>query len=199
LMGLIFGLGLLYVRALANSAVSGHVRVADDSLTFVRPASLAILPAAIAAAGFAFGAISLFAPAWSGERFGLSGGVGPLALWAGVVGASSVAWLATQLWALRLPVGLTVSEHGLSGLRGGADVRIPWERVEAVKVESGRAGAQLVVTAVGGSAVAVQAAHLGSDPNVVAAVLEHFWTYPEHRCLLGDAREAIRLVEDALA
>jgi len=199
LMGVIFCLALLYVRGLVRAADPGHVRVAEGSLRFVRPASVAILPAAMSAAGAAFGVISLFAPAWSGERFGLSGGAGPMALWAGAVGVASTVWLAMQLWALRLPTGLAVSAAGLDGVRGGADARVAWEMIDAVHAEPSGTGARLAITVTGGSVLALHAHEIGSDPNVVAAIIDHFLTHPEDREALSNARQAIRLVEAALA
>ena len=45
------------------------------------------------------------------------------------------------------------------------------------------------------AAVAVDAHYLGSDPAIVAAVIQHYLDRPGQRSLLGDGVEAIRAVE----
>lgn len=196
-VGVVLGLIALYVRALVGAAVRGSVRVGEDGLRFVRPRSVAALPTAMGLAAAILGAVSFFAPAWTGETFGLSDGVGTPSLWAGVATLGGVVGLVIEAWSLHLSTGLGVDESGLVGVRGGADVRLPWERLESASVVTSSTGACLAITAVGGWAVTIQAPQIGSDPNVVAAIIEHFRTHPDDREALGDAREAIRRVEAA--
>jgi hypothetical protein len=199
LLGMVFCLAMLYMRALVGAAVRGSVRVAEGDLRFVRPRSVAALPLGMGALATMSGALSLVAPAWTGESFALSDGVGTQSLWAGVVALGGVVGLVIEAWSLRLPTGLVVDESGLVGVRGGPDAQLPWERLESASVVTSSTGACLAITAVEGSVVTIQAPQIGSDPNVVAAIIEHFRTHPEDREVLGDAREAIRRVEAAHA
>ena len=197
-LGVLSLLILLYLHAVIVGAVQGRIRVAEGGLRFVRTRSAATLPAALAAAGMIPGILSLVAPAWTGEVFGLSALQDPLDLFLGVVTLAGPVWLIQQAWALRLPPGLGVSALGLWGVRGGANLCLPWEDLDSASVVDSKTGARLVITSTVGS-FTVQPYEIGSDPNLVAVIIEHFRTHPEGREALADADEAIRRVEAARA
>lgn len=110
----------------------------------------------------------------------------------------SLAWLAQQLWSLRIPAGLTVTEQGLAGVRGTARADLVWAGLTDVRAVFAR-GAKLVFTRLDGRTIIVEPRWTGSDPNEVAAIIEHFRLHPADRALLADPRSAIRRVEEVAA
>lgn len=199
LYAVFMGLAMLYARALNGSTVPGAIRVAEGALRFIRPRSAATLPMAMGVTSTTAGVLSLVAPAWTGEVFGLAAGFGPLTVWLGALTLLGAVWLVQQAWGLRLPPGLGVSALGLWGVRGGADVSLAWDDLESVSVVDSRTGARLAFALTDDSVIGVPRYDIGSDPNLVAVIIEHFRTHPEDREALGDADEAIRRVEAARA
>lgn len=57
-------------------------------------------------------------------------------------------------------------------------------------------GAQLHLELADGGVLTVNGVQMGSDPNVVTALVEHFRTHPDHRDQLTDGVEAVRTVEE---
>lgn len=197
-LGVSFGANMFYLLAHFAAATQGRVRVAEGGLRFVRTRSEATMPALVGLFGMAPGVLSLVAPAWTGEVFGLADDHYGQNLFLGVVTLAGAVWLVQQAWALRLPAGLGVSALGLWGVRGGANVCLPWDDVESVSVVDSKTGARLFITSTDGT-FTIQPYEIGSDPNPVAVIIEHFRTHPDDREALGDAGEAIRRVEDARA
>lgn len=176
---------------LSHSAGDGRVRIGDrpGSLLFRPPTGIWIL-----FAGVSIAMIALAVPAVLTGAFGWSlPRASPVAL--GLVG---LGFLLQQLWWLRTPVGLALTPDGVSGVRGVHPVTIPWDELRGADVVDSR-GARLVLHRADGGVQTVGALWLGSDPNVVAAVIEFFRAHPERRDLLaGPPQEALRGARDAL-
>lgn len=180
-----------------GAVAAGRVRVHGTTgvLRFVAPPAIPAGMFALAVIALAGGLVAVglrLAGVPDVAQVGV-GGTGPYAL--GLVG---LVWLAQQLWALRVPAGLTLDARGVRGARGTRHVDIPWDDLAAVDVVGTR-GAKLVLTPRGGSPVMLDPHWFGSDPNLVAPVVEHFRVHPEDRAALVDGRAAIRLVEDAVS
>jgi hypothetical protein len=175
----------------------GRIRVdtAAPGLRFVAPAVLPAGMLALALIALATGilALALEIAGVPGVSSVGVGRVGPFAL-----GAVGLGWLAVQLWALRTPAGLTLDPDGMRGVRSSHRIDIAWDDLESVSVVGGRA-AKLVVTPRDGSPVLLDAHWSGSDPNLVAPIVEHFRTRAADRPALTDGRAAIRLVEEAVS
>lgn len=181
----------LYLRLLGLQA--GAVRIAGDGgLRFSPPPShrvglvgvplAALLP--VAALG-AISALNLETQASSSRlMFAL-----PY-----VLTAVAVVSLARVAWSLRYPVGLKVSHEGLTGVRGGAPVDLAWDDILSAS-PSGEHGPRLRVLLRSGESVMIDGHHLGSDPAIVAAVIEFYRATRARRGELADGRAAIRAVE----
>lgn len=190
-----FVLLLLYVRALAHAARSGIVRVRKDAeLRFVPAASVTLLPIAASLAGSAMGICAALALGQPEQDFGR----GYRTIWGAVIiGALATVWLAQSLIALRRPAGLGLSSWGIDGVRGGPSVRLPWDLITEVTAIATPRGAELSIGLAEGQPLTVHGQYLGSDANVVAAVVEHFRLHPEDEALLASAVPAIHRVEAA--
>ena len=113
------------------------------------------------------------------------------------VGALSALWLTQMLWALRRPRGLLVSSWGLRGVRGAPSVLLPWDYWRRAVAVASPNGARLVLQLESGGSVTIHGQYLGSDPNLVAAIIEHFRTHADDGDRLANAHDAIRCVEEA--
>lgn len=193
MLGLV-GLFVLFVIGsvvLTRSVSEGRVRI-DDA-----PGSLRFRPATgvwilFAATSAAMVALAIPATLSAGFEWSLPR-ASPLAL--GLVG---LGFLAQQLWWLRTPVGLALSPDGLRGVRGIHPITIGWDELAAADVIDAR-GAKLVLHRTDGGAQPVGALWLGSDPNIVAPVIEFFRTHPEKRAVLGgEPAETLRVARAAL-
>ena len=114
----------------------------------------------------------------------------------GVVAGAGLLWLVQQLWALRLPSGLTLSETGLRGVRGSKAVRLLWDDLDHAEATSYKTSARLRLYPHVGRSVEIDPHYLASDPNVVAAVINFFVEHPEHRAALAAPVAALDLVTD---
>jgi len=115
------------------------------------------------------------------------------------IGLVGVGVVAHEVWILRVPAGLTLTEHGVSGTRGAGRIRLTWDEVATVGVVDLR-GAHLLLTTTSGERIRIAPYWIGSDPNVVAPIVRYFLHDPARRHLLGgDPRAAIRRVEEAAA
>jgi hypothetical protein len=180
-----------YLAAL-SSARRGEIRVSDaGGLRFVpRPGALG-WPFAIAFAGLTAGILAV-ASLIDDQEFGLL----PRTVWLVLLtGVLSAIWLGQSLWSLRVPLGLRVSAWGLEGVRGSKAVSLPWNYLAKAEAAPGRSGAVLRLTQEDGSSVVIAPQYLGSDPNVVAAIIEHYRAHPEDDDALADATDAVRRVE----
>lgn len=186
---------VFYGYALTASVRSGIVRLrGEHGLRFVPPAAVIVLPFVIAAVGVVMGVLAVLALGQPGESFGR----GPRTIWGVlVVGALAAAWLVQSLVGLGRTVGLRLSAWGLEGVRGGPAVRLPWGYLERAEAIPTRRGAALMLVLIEGNPLVILGQDLGSDPNVVAAIIEHYRTHPEDEDLLSDAVAAIRRVEAA--
>lgn len=111
---------------------------------------------------------------------------------------TSIVSLAMIVWSTRIPVGLRVGAAGLTGVRGGGAINIAWDDLADAAALGGR-GHNVVFTTRAGGTVVLDAHHLGSDPAIVAAVVEHFRRQPGDRGSLAGGVGAVATVEAALA
>ncbi|WP_147441594.1 hypothetical protein [Mycetocola lacteus] len=106
--------------------------------------------------------------------------------------------------------GLTLTPHGIYGVRGGERVNIAWSalyRVDAAVVPKrpkrehrnlphAKAGIWLYLTEFGHDQVAVNTQLTATDVNVLYWTVRYFWEHPDERELLRDPAAALRRVED---
>jgi hypothetical protein len=112
------------------------------------------------------------------------------------VSALAALWLIQQLFGFRTPPGLTLSQHGIRGVRGTGSIDITWDQLERVEVTS-TGGAKLVLHSTHSPAVVIEPRWTGSDPNIIAPIVDYYRTHPAERSALADPRAALRLVEAA--
>lgn len=194
-------MGLLILAAVPVAVVwtrslsAGRVRVdAVGGLRFAPPAWLGVALLALAVAGVLVGALPYVLAA---EGIPALMGSGVRRYSPGVLALLSLGWLGYQLAGWREPRGLTLSPEGLRGVRGADRVRLAWDDLDRVEVAPGWS-ARLILHTVAGSAHAITAQWMGSDPNLVAAIVEHFRAHPEDRPALVDGPAAIGIVERAV-
>jgi len=129
----------------------------------------------------------------------------------------SLVGLAFQLWSLRVPRGLTLTESGLRGLRGSKFVDLAWADLVGAKAMAGdsvgywsvwrsgpsaraiargkgRGGAVVVLELDNCKSIELNAAYTGSDAHVVAMIINFYLAHPEHRALLSTPVEALARV-----
>jgi len=134
-----------------------------------------------------------------------------------VYGLLSLAGLAFQLWSLRVPRGLTLTESGLRGLRGSKLVDLAWADLVGANVVAGdrvgygsawRSGPSARAIARGKgkgrailmlkldsiTSIQLEPVYTGSDANVVAIIINFYLAHPEHRALLSTPVEALARV-----
>lgn len=180
-----------------GSTVARRVRVESvpGGLRFIPSIWVYVLFPILGICGLLPGAVALgFAAAGIGVM--QEGSVSRL----GPYGVSLIALVALghQLWVLRRPSGLTLTETGLSGVRGGPLVEVSWDDLSRVSVVASPS-AKLVLTPWNTSGLVIDPRWIGSDPNEVAAIIDYYREHPRDRRLLADPRAAIRRVEDSVA
>ena len=107
-------------------------------------------------------------------------------------------WLTQIIVSLRTPAGLTLSVSGIRGVRGTKNVDLRWDSLLGAGVIFVK-DSRLVLSLTTGGTILIAPQYTGSDPNVVAAVLNYYRAHPEHRALLANPRGALDHVEAALA
>jgi hypothetical protein len=187
LMVLLAGLGAIRLQGAARDRV---VRIEPDvaGLRFAGPASVHVLFFAAAVVGVVPGVIALTAGVPVGSRRG--------GLFFLLLSGIALAWMVQQLLALRTPNGLTLTEHGLRGVRGSKPVHLDWDVLDHAEVVSSK-GAKLALHLVSGGVIVIEPRYTGSDPNVVAPVIDFFLKHPAHRSTLATPEAALALVEQS--
>lgn len=107
-------------------------------------------------------------------------------------------WLIQIVLSLRIPAGLSLSVSGIRGVRGSKNVNLGWDDLLGAGVIFVK-DSRLVLSLRTGGTILIAPQYTGSDPNVVAAVLNYYCAHPEHRALLSSPRTALDHVESALA
>lgn len=180
-----------YLHSLARSARAGFVRAsADGPFTCVRPRSAVVWQWIVPTVGLPLGVLAIVARQTRDEAFGPGQG----AIWLAIVWVSAAAWLVKQILDLRVPAGLTVSPTGLTGVRGSGPLSAGWADVERAFAVPSRTGAKLVLEFSNRSAMEIDATLIGSDPNAVAAIIEHYRMHPDDRedlLSVGDVRRTM--------
>lgn len=181
----------LYFRS--RTLRTGNIRIAaSGELRFVSPGSIRIGAVAVAIAFFIPAIASLIItlldlPTQQGlTRFTT---VGPYA-----VAAVGLWLLVKEVLSARTPVGLRVSAEGLYGVRGTKRVDLHWDDLENATA-FGRQGPKLMLLTKNKGPIVLDSHHLGSDPAIVARVIEYFRTNRTQRAQLSDGAAAIRTVE----
>ncbi|GAA1794926.1 hypothetical protein [Leucobacter iarius] len=123
------------------------------------------------------------------------GSVAPfrIATWSVVLIPMSLylAFIVCRSW--RLPTGAKLARETLFVRELTVWKQLSWREVDRVEVELGRYRIlYLVLTLRNGDIVRSSAQALGSDPNVVAAIIRFYLEHPEHRDALSDPEEALR-------
>ena len=188
-VGVVMGLLLAILIVLQNAMHARTVRVDEHSegLRFSAPIALDILFWIVGTVGLVPGIVVI---AGAGSQRGSVAFI--------VLSLIFVAWIAQQFWALRTPRGLTLTPTGLIGVRGTARINTTWanvERVELVYVK----GARIVLHLQDSAPVTLDPRYTGSDPNVLAPIVNYFLRHPDDRAALADPRAAIALVESSCA
>lgn len=119
-----------------------------------------------------------------------------LALLPMVLLGTSIGSLAMAVWSMRIPLGLRVGATGLAGVRGSRVTNVTWDELERV-APLGAYGSKLVVATRSRGSIVLDAHHLGSDPAIVADVIEFYRKRPGERKRLADGVGAISAVEVA--
>jgi hypothetical protein len=168
------------VRIDAQASVLRFVGSPVGYILFVATATVALTP----------GALVLSAMLTLGSQ------LGGLAF----IGLSLVAliWLGQLLWSLTVPPGLSLSESGLRGVRGTKSVNLDWDDLAGARVVFVK-DSRLVLDLTTGGAIILVPHYTGSDPNVMAAVINYYRVHPEERSRLANPRAALDHVEKALA
>lgn len=163
-----------------------RIDTAQPALRFVQPTAMQ--------PGFAILGLLALLPIASVLCFGLPSQVplGPLLPL--VVAGGAVVGLGQQAWALRTPSGLTLDERGLRGVRGSHRFELAWSELSSATIVSAK-GARLVLNLRSGGVIVIDPHRIGSDPNVVAPVIDFFLRNPEHRAALATPRAALALAE----
>lgn len=181
----------LFVRGRALRTGEVHIDVSGP-LRFIPSRAMRVVGIAVALACLVPAAVALLIagldlPAQQGfTRFTT---LGPYVL--AVVGL----WLlAQEIWSMRLPLGLRVDSTGLRGVRGGKRVDLEWSDLVSATA-FGRHGPKLLLLTANQETIVFDAHHIGSDPAIVARVIEHFKAHPAQRSQLNDGVAAIRRVE----
>ncbi|MEV8250422.1 hypothetical protein AB0O87_05800 [Microbacterium sp. NPDC076768] len=130
--------------------------------------------------------VSVFDLPMAGGRFLVSG---PIVL--GVTGLVLLGWMVGEL---RKPLGLTLDERGLRGVRESASIDVEWDDIVRVST-CGPHKAQVMVQLRDGGRKVVGGTQIGSDPTFVAAIIEYYRLHPAERIHLSDGPGAIRAVE----
>lgn len=110
--------------------------------------------------------------------------------------AVSLGSLAVVAWSMRIPAGLQLAADGLHGVRGGKLINLSWADIVSA-APAGVHGPRLMVMTRSGGAFVIDGNHLGSDPAIVARVIEFYCAHPARRDDLADGNGAIRAVEAA--
>lgn len=146
------------VRFAADAGVQGQARV----VRFVPPRWFEVVQAsAVGVCLLATAAIS-YVSATTGTTLGQGRfRVGAAAIVLGLAATGIFAWTATQ------ERGLRVSAEGLSGVRYGKRFELGWEEIHSI---TARGSVSLSIFA-GSKLVTVYGAHVGSDPRILAELL----------------------------
>lgn len=181
------------VRALRAGAI--HVAAAGE-LRFVPPrsqrAAMVAVPLAFLVPAVALVLIAVLDLPTQPSSSRLAAAL-PYVLW-----VFSLVTLARLCLSLRVALGLRVGPDGLRGVRGSKRVELAWEDL-ASAAPVGAHGPKLLLSTRAGASIVVDANHTGSDPAIIAAVIEHYRARPASRAELADGIGAIRAVEAAAA
>lgn len=112
------------------------------------------------------------------------------------LGVLGLVWVGQQAWSLRTPRGLTLSPDGMSGVRGMKAFTLRWDELDRAEA-AWLKGAKLMLRRSSGTAIVIESRWTGSDPNLVAPIIEHFRANPRDRGTLADPAAALLLVEQA--
>lgn len=169
-----------------------RIRARSQGLRFVAPAWMQPLLVAAGISGVVPGVVWL----WLVEN-GLEGQFFRSGALLGV-GLIGLAALTGELIKLPHPSGLTLSEHGVRGVRGARRLKFSWDELAGVEVVYAPRGAKLLFRgAENAKDVLIDSQALASDPRIVAMIVEHYRTHPGDRAELADAEAAVLRIRDS--
>jgi hypothetical protein len=111
----------------------------------------------------------------------------------------SLPWVVRNLFKAQ---GISLRPGGIM-LRAGRmrPVMLSWEQFAKVGVQArhyaGMVNPELVIRTFDGATYRLRSERIGSDPNIVAAIVRFYLDHPEQRDALSDPVEALRRVEQA--
>ncbi|MDR6201085.1 hypothetical protein QE374_002994 [Microbacterium sp. SORGH_AS428] len=169
-----------------------------------RPGALRFVPLRVGSVPMLFIAVSLLLPAGAQlfiDLNGLPAPWGPRLTRSGpyILGVIGIATLVVRIVRRRVPAGLTLSPRGVTGIRGCGALDWPWDELAQVSVVAAPAARLSLLRAGGAPLITAPSLSLGSDPNLVAALVEFYRQHPEHRDALEvGGVEAVRRAEQVL-
>lgn len=169
-----------------------------------RPGYLRFVPLRVGSIPVLFIAVSLLLPAGAQLFIDLNGlpmPWGPRLTRSGpyILGVIGIATLVVRIVRLRVPAGLTLTSRGLTGIRGCGALDWSWEELAQVSVVAAPAAKLSLLRAGGAPLITAPSLSLGSDPNLVAVLVEFYRQHPEHRDALdAGGVEAVRRAEQVL-
>lgn len=181
-----------FVKIMHRSTPHGYVRFnTEGPLTFRPPGAFYGLQFAMAGLATGVGLVNLYLDP---DVLAGRGRLGVLAL----VGVGLV-WLVAQLVALRAPTGVRVDMNGVTGVRGLGKRTFTWAQLSAMTARPhGRFVALEAIDVHGRATHMGTSYHLGSDPAMVATVINFYLGRPEDHHLLMDPEHAIARAEDVI-
>ncbi|MGO1735205.1 MAG: hypothetical protein ACTHZ9_02635 [Leucobacter sp.] len=181
----------LYLRSRALRA--GEIRIeASGELRFMPSRSVRVASVGVAIACFVPAAATLIVnvlglPTQSG--YTRSTITLPFAL------ALLGVWLLIQaILSARTPAGLRVGPYGIQGVRGSKRVHLGWDDLVSAS-PFGKHGPKLMLLTEDRGAIIIDSHRTGSDPAIVARIIEYFKANPMQRAQLSDGAAAIRILE----
>jgi hypothetical protein len=175
---------LLAIKVFSTGLSAGVVRIDPKyvSLRFVAAPNVALLILAIYLFGLLPGLAMLMARS------------GRFRLMIILVSLTAVAGIGQQVWGLTMSPGLTLTQTGLHGVRGSRRVSLTWADLDRAYV-SAMPKQRLNLRPHSGKTIAVLILFTGSDPNIVAHIINFYLAHPEHRALLATPEAALALIE----
>lgn len=200
-MACLFASVLLFFLALylpIRGARRGLVRVADTGpLRFASPAAFGLIVWSmllIAVAGLTATLDQLTGSATIPQGAGMLRFSGPVLLVAGLLGLGGV------VRATRKPTGLVLNREGILG-EGPlvSTIRVPWNDLEIVELGTEKKTRVVRLYDGHGEMHVLKPILLGSDPVIIAEIIEYYRSHPGDRGHLDDPPAALALVGDFTA
>lgn len=189
---IVVAVGLMLVTVIVTGAYQGAQRVSivtrTDSLRFAPPSGvLVFLYVATGVVGLSVALLWAHTDQWSHLPFYMRGAV--------VVAPLAGLYLIVEtLWSLRRAPGLSLSEIGVTGVRGGPRVDLAWDELAEVSV-LGTGKRRFLVLVSTDSRLRIPEGATGGDVYAIATVLRYYLENSTERARLREGIGAVRFVE----